>query len=1763
MHFVGAPQITVVDPSLRAESPRNPLYQIRTSDEGDTMKTPSASSSDPMTYAPGELVTLHLRVTNRFTESRRAKDGIGGMFACWPGLGELFHGFTQMCSWSYGCCAASDAPANFLNEPKGRGKCYFERSWCMKPHPWAAQPLGREIQAWETSKYMGLLMYAEDETGNKVGEWEIIPESPPRFWTPPDPGCDGKALMHADVRLKRFHHIFHWRAPTTPQGLGKKITFRILIKHGYTNGGAFFWPLAPAMPDGMQSKHDLALTEIAPRGAGAGWFVSKIDGASCDTVCAANSDGALQRTCDEALLRSEGSNPLKLEAAIRSTLACKLPILSSCDGAAPAVASSGGGGCWYHDDFSGRCPLATAPAKCNSSAPDSMRRLCPCTADPSGRRRLDETAAMPASAAASAAGARVTNAAALRGVASHGALGISALLLASSGSSYRSTALALGAMWAFATLIPTAHAHNWLQKPSSRADHASTTPLCPAKIGSAPNVQLNPGESFPFEWRVAHPGSRVMFTLVRAKDEAKLSMASRSALDDYLIRAPSTAARAKNGITCGNHRAATCSACKTGKCGGECVLVAGKCVEDPANAYRLENAAYREGRYMDDDMFEKRFISTGSGCSRPQGDSELEGGWRGVKLERSDARNIYRPAPYNCQDGYKIPSAAKGSTGHNCQECSELRQWVYHDKHVTVDDRAGYNSSKYPWIVSVSAYKIASPGPHDVGCDIAKLTVPASLGAGNYILQYSWGGYQDCVDIAVLPPKVDGTSAIAAAAGTPEGDYSRHSWINASISQFQRIDHCQFVRRTLGKTGHGSTKPSSEAYWKKQYEMFPLDDAGLLAVSEFGAGIGWWPPADSSWGHTRATCAARCASKKMPRYAMRAHRIAGMCECFWGWEGAPPSSLVWLMAGLSNPSVGGRMLYQAACIAIPPPGNLSSLNFTDAEALQLCQQRGNRVNAGGLNVVPLNPPPGVRLSIADPSKTGVYYNSDIASTNVATGLNIPWGVGNCKRKYFANEPAGTRICYPLQIYGKRANAELEWQIELDDVEDEVWYSTCYKNAPVRNFDVPCGAQCKSAVVKEWRFSDRCTSCEDTSRNADPTVVPNWQLAHEGSCSPCFKPVSDAPTFQLPPADTPENGWMSPDGGMSVTWTRTQGTKNSVTFVVVCAACTGDGGYLAIGPSPSNGMINTHAVRWVFTTGAVDEIKISKDAKVSSNGFTTVTPSHLAGVKTTSEPADAQKAKTLTFTSAQIGDHAFPGRGDQMWAWAYRTSGATFTQHGGTVNNRGVAEFSFTLDPPPAPAPTAPPVYDPAVEIVENSNEGKPDPTFAPTLAPSLLPPDANRPRIEATVTLSGCAVESFADGTMVRKAFVSILAAKMSLEVKDVIVIGTKDVFEAAGANASLAHRRLSEAASEVGMSTSVEFAVLGYSTQTPTELLGAVALFLNDRTVTGFEFLLQNELLGTKYQRIGVVVGSQPAIAMSAQAISGGAGSAGDAGSDAAAVLISLSVIAVVCLTIVAALTGVVVVVIVKRKRRGNGVRLSTSITNAAAEAEEAGDHTGGGLFDLALLSDDADGTEAFDAKPVREIIGHNPYNRKSALSHSVDDVISTASVVEKLGVQQWSNASAGRSVVGANSMFTDAARTAAAPETVGATKAAPNSDTVVLVGSNPMQRGASIQVLNLEPSPVATAHLSVVEVGAGSSSAVKAAAVQEGCAAGFAAALERLEISDNDEEASEEIDLGDIDLGEEDIDLGEKSIDISGAEEDITLGDSGSSSSSEEIDL
>ena len=82
----------------------------------------------------------------------------------------------------------------------------------------------------ESAKYLGILLYAVrlgDMNEEKIGFWELPPNEPAKFWRPPDlPGCDGKAVMHADAEPKHYLEMFQYRAP--PAGTGA-IIFRALV----------------------------------------------------------------------------------------------------------------------------------------------------------------------------------------------------------------------------------------------------------------------------------------------------------------------------------------------------------------------------------------------------------------------------------------------------------------------------------------------------------------------------------------------------------------------------------------------------------------------------------------------------------------------------------------------------------------------------------------------------------------------------------------------------------------------------------------------------------------------------------------------------------------------------------------------------------------------------------------------------------------------------------------------------------------------------------------------------------------------------------------------------------------------------------------------------------------------------------------------------------------------------------------------------------------------------------------------------------------------------------------------------------------------------------------------------------------------------------------------------------------------------------------------------------------------------------------------
>ena len=138
--------------------------------------------------------------------------------------------------------------------------------------------------AHHAAKYIGLLLYAvqadagavdEDENliETPIGEWDVS-GSPEHFSA--SPACGGLAVTHVDASPKRMHHRFYWRAP----GGAGRVTFRLLLKWGETNGGSFYWPMTGG---------DLTLDEgdvVPDADARASWVAAAPD-ETCDAAGAA------------------------------------------------------------------------------------------------------------------------------------------------------------------------------------------------------------------------------------------------------------------------------------------------------------------------------------------------------------------------------------------------------------------------------------------------------------------------------------------------------------------------------------------------------------------------------------------------------------------------------------------------------------------------------------------------------------------------------------------------------------------------------------------------------------------------------------------------------------------------------------------------------------------------------------------------------------------------------------------------------------------------------------------------------------------------------------------------------------------------------------------------------------------------------------------------------------------------------------------------------------------------------------------------------------------------------------------------------------------------------------------------------------------------------------------------------------------------------------------------------------------------------------
>jgi len=215
-------------------------------------------------------------------------------------------------------------------------------------------------------KYRGLMMYAKDKKGNKVGSWELPVEDEPRFHLPDS--CGGKTVLHAGADEKSYLNVFPFRGP--PKGTGM-IKFEVLLKYGEANTGYFSWP----------NKKDLSLTE-SQHPETQSWFKGAV-GESCKDTCQKNGFSM----CGSQAVFKSANNADSLQAAVASNYVCRQPMLSSC-GASPdglPGESSESKYCYYRD-----CPQGTS--YCGVSTP-GIARFCPCNrpTSPKASQQLLET----------------------------------------------------------------------------------------------------------------------------------------------------------------------------------------------------------------------------------------------------------------------------------------------------------------------------------------------------------------------------------------------------------------------------------------------------------------------------------------------------------------------------------------------------------------------------------------------------------------------------------------------------------------------------------------------------------------------------------------------------------------------------------------------------------------------------------------------------------------------------------------------------------------------------------------------------------------------------------------------------------------------------------------------------------------------------------------------------------------------------------------------------------------------------------------------------------------------------------------------------------------------------------------------------------------------------------------------------------------------------------------------------------------------------
>lgn len=619
----------------------------------------------------------------------------------------------------------------------------------------------------ESSKYIGLLVYAvkaNDPTEEKVGTWELPDEDPPRFGIMQSPSCDGRAIAQISAQPKRFRETFWFRAPAAGTG---KVVFRVLLKQGDTNGGAFYWPTAgngAAPPQNGVIAGDLTLDEIAPVAQAVEWIRGAL-GATCDVTCA-----AAGRTCDALSFGGDASSATGLLAKVSSRYLCAPPLLASCDPSVPAASGLGDGWCWYADPGACTPASATTPSLCaaSSAVAGSGLRFCPCRAG--AGRRLSVRATGPAPSltvgrnkSASPNGSAPT---------------VAGCPFAAAVAAGRDPPSAAASRCPFAAA-------------SATGDAAGTLQEAEEKWRSVPGrlmAQLSAGWALAVCTAVGLTGT-LLLAAARCHSRGRSRAAARGMSSRRLGKAAAhlgllalDGASAHNWINAPRSRASKASTVSP------CLSRNGIHVRaNPGQDFLIEWASGHPGSYhyfvvlkaSDEEKMSKHTEALledyldgapqGAGAayagvgyrkmhygwtkkSRAGGDepSHANFGKSGLtSVPLAAAEYAPRPAAFACANYGSVKG--KWETG-DCEQVSDLTLYNYPAAAHATDKRVAYANPKYGWIEAVHRFKAIKPTPDKNGFpkqfDTTRFSIPARGGAGEYIVQYFWRG---CARTRPLP----------------------------------------------------------------------------------------------------------------------------------------------------------------------------------------------------------------------------------------------------------------------------------------------------------------------------------------------------------------------------------------------------------------------------------------------------------------------------------------------------------------------------------------------------------------------------------------------------------------------------------------------------------------------------------------------------------------------------------------------------------------------------------------------------------------------------------------------------------------------------------------------------------------------------------------------------------------------------------------------------------------------------------------------------